>query len=319
MTQFWDENNASVNNVRFKEIDLNQDEPEENFLYPTTLTSYSDHSGKKVTIKTLKSRDDKDYQKSFRNSGSGEIRIDRFMSKISSLLDEKVLVIEEPESFLDPINQIKILSKIGELAKTRQVFITTHSPYIINWSYLANGASLIKLNRNTTPNTSEAALFKNESIAKLIAKPHKRTPHLSSIETKNIFFSDKVFLVEGHEDVGLITQYLDENKIDYDFVFFGFGAGGSSKIKDLLKLCKDLKISKVAALFDRDEKDQGKHYEECKKLYSPVYQIEELKAQDIRDKADKTGVFTDDNKLKEDEFGKDFEEKLKSILDYFKS
>lgn len=46
--------------------------------------------------------------------------------------------IDEPELCLHPKGQQKLLGALLEISKVRQVFVTTHSPYFLNTSYLKN-------------------------------------------------------------------------------------------------------------------------------------------------------------------------------------
>ncbi len=307
-------------------------EPLEDHLFLTERTSIPTRTGVYKIIRQGKTRQNKSFQKNQRNSGTGEARYNSIFEQIDSVLKNernKVVIIEEPEAFLDPLIQLKLLKKISELAKTKQVFVATHSPYIVDWKCLKNGASIFKVNR--TNNESVIGHFCNPKIASLVDNPGNKRPHLNSVETKNIFFSNKVFIVEGQEDVGLITDYFFVNEIEYDFSFFGYGTGGASKIVSILEMCHALKIPKVVALFDYDEKERSVNFERCEKKYGSSYCILELEAEDIRDKFKETkdglvqthsGAFEADKLnnvlgLKKDKYGVDFENKITEAINYF--
>jgi hypothetical protein len=263
------------------------------------------------------------YPKTIGNSGIGEARFNILMGQIDEYKKDdkiKIILIEEPEAYLDPENQMVILKSLGKLAITKQIFISTHSPYLINWEYLQNGSTIIKMNRND--NETLAGKFCDPSIAGKIKNQLPRNPHLNGVETKNIFFSNKVFVVEGQVDVGLITKYLIGS--EYDFIFFGYGSGGKDRIKLILKVCSDLKIPKVAALLDNNLSDNNSAYEYCNYTFGNYYKIEKLLADDICDKYEngqmiKSGAFDEHGNLKANELGNDFSKKIQTILDYFRA
>ncbi|MCX6752024.1 MAG: AAA family ATPase [Candidatus Nomurabacteria bacterium] len=332
-SQLFDENNLEINKlIRFgyftdKNISLLQKDYLSNSEEQEEVLSNGGLQKKLIA----KDRFNRLYPKTVTNCGTGEAKFGILMHEIGEAYVDKprhydIYYIEEPEAYLDPNTQIRLLKELAELAKTKQIFITTHSPYFIDWSYLENGASIIKLNKNEQGNESFVGGFKNPDTAKLINKPGGRRPHLNGVETKNIFFSNKVFILEGQEDVGLISRYLNNSKIECDFTFFGYGAGGASKIEKILDLCHDLKIPKISVLFDND--DEGNiHYKKCKEKYPSQYQIEKLLAEDIRDKygeKPKIGAFSFNEKTgecslepKSNKYGDDFREKIKSVIDYF--
>ncbi len=311
----------------FVEIDTNNNkEPTRDFLYPVETITIPGVNGRAETIKQLKNRFGNVYRKTLRLSGSGEGRYNQIMSEIDDISSKpaKIVVIEEPEAYIDPENQLRLLKRLGELAKTKQVFISTHSPYIMDWEYLKNGASVTKINR--LGSTSLFGNICNPILMEKIAKTGRRFPHLSGVESKNIFFSNKVLILEGQEDVGIVSRYLNDAGTDYDFSFFGYGAGSSSRIQSVLELCKKLGIQKTAALFDSDPKDDDSYYLESKAQYAD-YQIDKIDAEDIRDKYEtvdgkpslkKRGAFDQDGNPKNDDLTQDFDAKLKAILEYFK-
>ena len=269
------------------------------------------------------------FSKNIRSSGTGEARFNYIMDRLKTFADQgiKTIVIEEPEANLDPVSLISLLRKIGEMSKSVQFFITTHSPYIVDWNYLANGASIIKITKNINEdgkNVSSVGVFSDKIISNNIANYSSKTPHLAGVETKNVFFSDKILVVEGHEDVGLILSYLENKSIDCDFVFFGFGAGGSNKIINVLRLCSKLGVKRVVALYDSAPETSDRCYNECIDEFGSSYKVIKLLATDVRDKSsyggkpEKFGAFDECGNLKNDECGNDFEDKIESIITYFK-
>ena len=61
------------------------------------------------------------------------------------------LFIDEPEICLHPKGQEKLLNALLEISKTKQVFITTHSPYFLSSPYLKNcGLHIFSKNGNNS-------------------------------------------------------------------------------------------------------------------------------------------------------------------------
>ena len=66
------------------------------------------------------------------------------------------LFIDEPELCLHPKGQTKLLKAILEISKTKQVFLTTHSPYFLVTPYLSN-VGLFIFRKNGVSNIVEDA------------------------------------------------------------------------------------------------------------------------------------------------------------------
>jgi predicted ATPase len=330
----FDENDTQIANSRgtlkMQNIkDLNPDNSKKisrDYLFSAEEFSESNSSGTMVISLKARNRFNVPYPKNFNNSGSGEARFNVLMGLIEEFrLNPKyqIALIEEPETFLDPLLQLKLIDELAAVSEKKQLFISTHSPYIVSWNYLECGATIIKANRNA--NEVILGSFCDPALIGKINNPGRRNPQLNGVETKNIFFSNKVFVVEGQEDVGLISDHL--STVNYDFTFFGYGAGSNGKVQNILKLCSELKIPKVAALFDSNPKNSNYEYNLCKTEF-PNFKIECLIAEDIRDKysalgtIEKLGAFafnpkTEHCSLKSDELGQDFGQKIESILQYF--
>lgn len=137
-------------------------------------------------------------------------------------------------------------------------------------------------------------------------------PHVLGLEARELFFlEDNVIITEGQEDVVIIQKICKELKIELKPSLFGWGAGGASNIKKVLKLLSNLGYQKVTAIFDGDKR---KDYIECHDIY-PNYDIEILSKEDIRDKKQitlnkKEGITDEHGNIK-----KENEENFKKLLD----
>lgn len=59
-----------------------------------------------------------------------------------------VIAIDEPELSLHPAYQKRTMDLLKEYASDRQIIISTHSPYFIDWESILNGAELIRTVKN---------------------------------------------------------------------------------------------------------------------------------------------------------------------------
>lgn len=95
-------------------------------------------------------------------------------------------LVEEPENHLSHTSLTKLVSRIEELAGSRQIFLTTHSSFVLNRLGLDK---LVLLHRGT-----KAAI---EALPPDTVKYFKR---LSGYDTMRLVLADKVVLVEGPSD-----------------------------------------------------------------------------------------------------------------------
>lgn len=129
----------------------------------------------------------------------------------SSIKDEepKILLVEEPESFLHPPairSAREALYKIAELANW-QVMITTHSPIFIDVSKPHTTIIRVEKNENSATKifSTEKANFSNDERERL---QMIRNCHPTINE---FFFSNKVVLVEGDTEQATLTQVKRED------------------------------------------------------------------------------------------------------------
>ncbi|PCJ48292.1 MAG: ATP-dependent endonuclease [Gammaproteobacteria bacterium] len=148
-----------------------------------------------------------------------------------------VLMVEEPENHLSHSNLGKLVRYIEEQRKEKQLFITTHSSFVLN-----------KLSLNKLCLISEEYI-QLKKIDKKIVRKLKRLP---GYDTLRIVLSNKVILVEGPSDELILKKiYLnkhhhlpEENEIDI-IVVRGIG------FKNYLEIAKHIKIN-VHVVKDND-------------------------------------------------------------------
>lgn len=137
--------------------------------------------------------------------------------------DIKLLFIEEPEAHTHPQLQYIFASKISSIVsglKGFQTIISTHSPHIVAKHPFANIRYMLNKKINNNPNIEILNFheelekkYKNEKDSFLFLEQYL------SIESAELFFSDKVIFIEGISENILINSFIskyDNQKIKED-------------------------------------------------------------------------------------------------------
>jgi predicted ATP-dependent endonuclease of OLD family len=163
-----------------------------------------------------------------------------------------MIAVDEPELSLHPQAQKSLASVISEFAKDRQIIITTHSPYFINWSDMTNGAEVVRLTQKDKG--ISVGTLKPKTLLDLRGLVDDwQKPNLLDAVAREIFFADEVIFFEGQEDVGLLRKFAIDRGLAA-LPSFGYGAGGAGNIEHFMQMAKDLHIP-AAAVFDGDHAD----------------------------------------------------------------
>lgn len=202
-------------------------------------------------------------------------------------------------------------------AKDRQIIISTHSPYFIDWESIINGAELIRCVKNTEGNIEIFPLSPQSKTNIRKFQDDFNQPHTLGLEAKEVFFlEDNIILVEGQEDVIMYPKIAKQLQTEFKGTFFGWGAGGAEKIPFILRILQDLGYKKIQVIYDGDKK---KDKEKTKNSFSQ-FKYHLLPTDDIRDKkakksfAGKIGIVTEDGKLKE-EYRSSMEKLIREVND----
>lgn len=202
----------------------------------------------------------------------------------ASLFDSKekgTIIIDEPELSLHPMFQRRLIKKIKEYARDRQIILCTHSAHFVDWDeILDRKASLIRVIKED----ADSIVYKllEETIEKLNScKNDLNNPHLFGMEASEALFADdRMIVCEGQEDIIGYKKIASQLNIEINGEFYGWGSGGASKISIFLRMLYDLGFKHVVAIFDGDKQTEAK---ECQSEF-PEYKILVLKTDDIRDK-----------------------------------
>lgn len=199
---------------------------------------------------------------------------------------KETIVIDEPELSLHPSLQKKLLNFLSEYAKDRNIVISTHSPYFINFDYLVNGAILVR----TAKEDNSIKLYQLSKNSILNIKNFKNdlfNPHVLGLNAKEVFFlEDKVILVEGQKDVICYKNMLNQFGIHLKGEFFGWGVGGADKMRIIAQILEELGFKKVVGILDSDKNKKAKDLEIKFKNYS----FFNIPTEDVIDKKNKIGI-----------------------------
>lgn len=194
-------------------------------------------------------------------------------------------VIDEPELSLHPSVQKRVLEFLKEYSKDRQIVLSTHSPYFVDWHSIVNGAKLIRVVDDRNAGVITAYPLSRDickHMSGLLNNLHN--PHILGLDAKEIFFlEDNVILVEGQDDVVMYNKILDQLDIKLNGTFYGWGVGGADNMSLFLKMFKELGYKHVVAIFDNDKEDDANTAKE----HYPDYHIEVIPAPDVRDKKER--------------------------------
>ncbi|TGL07499.1 ATP-dependent endonuclease [Leptospira bouyouniensis] len=157
----------------------------------------------------------------------------------NSLTNSFVFLIEEPENHLSYTNMSKLIDYIEKKCKGKQVFITTHSSYVLNKLRLEN-----------------VILFSQNSHLRLDDIPSDTSDYFEKLpgyETLRLILGRKAILVEGPSDELIVQRaYFDlNNKLPIDDGIDVISVN-SLAFKRFLEISQRLKIETVV-LTDNDQ------------------------------------------------------------------
>ncbi len=214
--------------------------------------------------------------------GDGIINIFFIVDALYDSGVQHTIVIDEPELSLHPSLQKRVLKLLAEYTKDRQIVITTHSPYFIDFDYLVNGArlfrtvkenNLIKIYQLSTESITSIKNFKNDL----------NNPHVLGLNAKEVFFlEDRVILVEGQDDKYCYEKMQNKLGIFLKGEFFGWGVGGVNKMKHIARILKDLGYKKVVGILDSSDKTNEIYNKVSEKFEE--YKFLKIPTEDVREK-----------------------------------
>lgn len=232
--------------------------------------------------------------------GEGLVSLLFLVDAIFESTDDEILVIDEPELSLHPQLQRRLMGALGNLARDRQILYATHSPEMVNIDAIVNGAEIYRV----VDESEGSAIYRLDSSHRATFCQLERdlfNPHAFAYESiACLFAEDNLVITEGQEDVVFLNKLIADLGLSYSIPFWGFGAGGSTKIKLIASILQSLGFKNISAIFDGDKPED---LSEFNSLF-PGYCGFMIPADDIRDKLDtggaviKTGIFDAKKHLK---------------------
>ncbi len=159
----------------------------------------------------------------------------------------KIIVLEEPESFLHEHFQEYFCGVLSELAKNNQVIYTTHSKKFVN---IFRPESVIRV-KNEEYLKSEIVykedpkvVYSKEIDGFSITNPDDFSKYLRTLEPNlgNIIFSNKVIIVEGPLDI-LAYKIVLQQVVNFNLNNIAIvAAWGKDPITTIIQLCQRFEI-----------------------------------------------------------------------------
>lgn len=225
----------------------------------------------------------------FHNSdgmGEGLVSLLFLADAIYESTPDEILVIDEPELSLHPQLQRRLMITLGNLSKDRQILLATHSPEMVSVDGIINGMDISRV----VDEEEGSKIYRLENECRETFRKLEDdlfNPHAFSYESISCLFAeDNLVVTEGQEDVVFFNKMIADLGLDYTIPFWGFGAGGASKIKLITSVLKSLGFKNVSAIYDGDKSEDAVEFN---RLF-PDYRSFVIPADDIRDKIHEDGT-----------------------------
>ncbi len=217
---------------------------------------------------------------SSKGAGDGYINIFNIVDSLYDSTENNVILIDEPEISLHPDLQRKLFNLLVEYSKDKQIIVSTHSPYFVDWSLFSEKTKIIRLKKDIDSiKLFELSENTKKDISKILNDYQK--PHILSLNANEIFFlNDNVILTEGQDDVLCYRELFKKVNYSSTASFFGWGAGGATKMRYILNILKDLGYNNVFIILDNDQKEEIPNLQE----EYPNYYFFPIAADDVRNK-----------------------------------
>lgn len=207
------------------------------------------------------------------------------MFVLSALLDSipaRLVALDEPELSLHPQAVRRLGNLIADYAADRQIVVCTHSPSLVDWDSIANGATVVRVHATDFGSVASQPSPETLRTAAALRRARNRfNPHTLGTEANEVFFlEDAVVLVEGQEDVIYLPRVLDSLGVELGGTIFGWGAGGAQNVPALAQLLAELGLRRIVVILDSDVTDAAQKV----RTQCPECLVLEWPAADIRTK-----------------------------------
>lgn len=229
--------------------------------------------------------------------GEGLVSLLYIIDALYDSSEGDTIAIDEPELSLHPALQRRLSRLLIEYSATRQIIISTHSPYFVPLEALPAGATVARIHTvDEQSRISQLSTATAKTIFGLLANANN--PHIFGLLAQEIFFiDDKVLLVEGQEDV-VFFKRVEAHIQSLDGTFFGWGVGGASNMESIATVLHELGFKKLVGILDANKAALV----QTLSIRFPDYHFCAIPANDVRTKSAATakpavkGLLEDDNK-----------------------
>jgi len=241
-------------------------------FYPDITNLWSEAISEDILTKSKPFIRELSEKRYFESLGKGIHQILIILTHLLQLKENYTLMIEEPELFIHPQLQKNLYGIIQRFLPFHQIFITTHSPFILN-SHDDNSSihQIVKLN-----NASSVKNVKKSKLTEVIQE--------LGVRPSDILMNNGFLLVEGERDIRLFKKLFKEiiKKKHIEIIPFS----GKDKLHyyadhDIISNLTDRGF-KFRIILDKDEGNQNP-YEDIKNplvkehiVLLPVREIENL-------------------------------------------
>lgn len=171
-----------------------------------------------------------------------------------SLLNNTVLFFEEPELYLHPQASKELYDIFLKLTKIgTQIFISTHSSYFISLKHYKSIAIVRNNGNGTTVFQFRGNLFSGDDVKNF------NMNYWINPDRSELFFADKVILVEGQTDK-IVIGYLAEQIKVFNYKYSIIECGSKSIIPQFIRLLNAFHIPYIV-VYDSDN-HRWRTYEE---------------------------------------------------------
>lgn len=253
--------------------------------------------------------------------GDGIVSLMYVLNALYDSAEDTLLVLDEPELSLHPQLIRRLRSVLSEYASKRQIVVFTHSPHLVSWDDILNGAEIARVHKEDS--ASRISQPDRTVISELSkARGGWKNPHtLGTDATEALFLDDNIIVVEGQEDAKLLPVVYQDAGIDLRGTVFGWGAGGGdANPRRILALLDGLGFTRVVALLDADKNSEADAITQA----FPRFMAVTIPADDIRDKPannypGKSGLLDQDGRHIKPELIEGTQTTLRGITMYFNS